>query len=132
MVLLILCMLFAVDVDECFLQTDTCHLHGLCLNANGSFSCSCSVGYTGDGHTCSKPCLPCLSLLPPSPPLPSGCMDGQTVLANGSERLSPGALEGRVELCLNNTYSPVCFDLWDDPEAMVVCRALQLGQSQFA
>ena len=64
-----------------------------------------------------------------TPPLPSDCIDGQTVLANGTERLLPGALEGRLEVCLNNTYSPVCFDLWDDPDARVVCRTLQLGQS---
>lgn len=31
------------------------------------------------------------------------------------------ALEGRVEICLNNTYGTVCDDLWNRQAARVAC-----------
>ena len=47
------------------------------------------------------------------------CSDSDIRLMGGK---SP--LEGRVEICQNNTYSTVCDDLWDELEARVVCRQL--------
>ena len=41
---------------------------------------------------------------------------------NGS--VPSNALEGRVEVCLNNTYGTVCDDLWNDQAARVTCGGL--------
>ena len=41
------------DKDECTLGTHTCHKdHGVCENTEGSFSCKCKDGYSGNGVAC--------------------------------------------------------------------------------
>ena len=41
------------DVDECNAGTDNCAEQALCMDTDGSFTCTCNTGYTGDGMTCS-------------------------------------------------------------------------------
>ena len=49
--------------------------------------------------------------------------------ANGDLRIGtvPSLMEGRVEICINNSYGGICDDFWDIQDAMVACR--QLGFS---
>ena len=55
--------------------------------------------------------------------LVSDCTDGDIKLVNGTT-----VMEGRVEICYNNTYHTVCDDQWDVLDAMVVCA--QLGYNK--
>ena len=33
--------------------SDNCHPNATCLNTDGSYTCLCNVGFTGDGSTCT-------------------------------------------------------------------------------
>ena len=39
----------ASDVNECMEGTDSCHTNADCTDTVGSFQCTCSPGYSGDG-----------------------------------------------------------------------------------
>ena len=47
----LLCL--TTDINECDKITLSCDSNASCTSSNGSFSCSCNDGYTGDGMTCS-------------------------------------------------------------------------------
>ena len=40
------------DVDECNNSLHNCDSYATCMNTNGSFTCMCDVGYSGDGVRC--------------------------------------------------------------------------------
>ena len=111
-----------VDINECLLRADNCSINANCINNIGSFQCSCQLGFTGNGYSCcmfiNQCCvinnLTALCIF-------SVCNDGQMKLFNGSS-----SSEGTVQMCYNNNYGTVCDDKWNELDAMVVCRALNL------
>jgi len=42
------------DINECERDEDNCHQNANCTNTEGSYTCSCNLGYTGDGVTCTS------------------------------------------------------------------------------
>ncbi|EPB68838.1 G2F domain protein [Ancylostoma ceylanicum] len=42
-----------IDLNECERGDHTCDHYAVCHNTDGSFTCQCRPGYTGDGHHCS-------------------------------------------------------------------------------
>ena len=59
----------------------------------------------------------CVILIPTK--LESYCIsEGEIRLRGGTEE------EGRVEMCLNNTWGTLCSSSWSDTEAAVACQQL--------
>lgn len=44
--------LYVLDINECT-GTHPCHANASCKNVEGSFVCSCTNGFSGDGMNCS-------------------------------------------------------------------------------
>ena len=42
-----------LETDECTLGSHNCGINAECTNTNGSFSCACNAGYSGNGVTCN-------------------------------------------------------------------------------
>ena len=42
------------DIDECTLGLNNCDDNATCTDTEGSFFCTCNVGYTGDGVNCTS------------------------------------------------------------------------------
>ena len=53
------------------------------------------------------------------------------VCTNGDLRLAGSSVlgQGRVEICINETWGTICDDSWGTPDATVACQAL--GFSRF-
>ena len=49
---LIYFVLISLDIDECSADPDSCDQNADCSNSKGSYSCTCRIGFTGDGKTC--------------------------------------------------------------------------------
>lgn len=48
-------MLSTKDIDECASEEDNnCDLNAKCQNNEGSFTCFCNKGFSGDGRNCCK------------------------------------------------------------------------------
>ena len=48
-----MCISLFTDIDECSDSTHNCHADATCANTDGSFTCTCNEGYTGNGTFCS-------------------------------------------------------------------------------
>ena len=54
------------------------------------------------------------------------CQDGEVRLVGGDT-----PYEGRVEMCLDDTFGTICDDFtWDDSEAEVICNQLGFGNNE--
>ena len=42
-----------LDVDECAIGSHNCHINAQCSNTDGSFTCKCNDGLSGNGMTCT-------------------------------------------------------------------------------
>ena len=42
-----------LDINECEVGTDSCDENADCTNTDGSYTCSCTTGYSGDGMSCT-------------------------------------------------------------------------------
>ena len=40
------------DINECDLNIHLCDSHAQCGDTDGNYSCTCDIGFTGDGRTC--------------------------------------------------------------------------------
>jgi len=47
------CVKTPIDIDECALGLAGCDVNANCSNTEGSYECTCSLGYTGSGMDCS-------------------------------------------------------------------------------
>ena len=40
------------DVNECELEIDSCNSNADCMDTDGSYNCTCKLGFTGNGTAC--------------------------------------------------------------------------------
>ncbi|XP_068702915.1 uncharacterized protein [Montipora foliosa] len=53
MVVFAFCDMQTEDIDECSASPLVCDENAVCSNTLGSYQCSCKVGFTGDGKSCT-------------------------------------------------------------------------------
>ena len=48
------CTCPSTDIDECSEAVDSCDMNADCADTDGSFTCTCQLGFSGDGLTCGS------------------------------------------------------------------------------
>ena len=43
----------SADINECIDVVHKCYINAICTNNDGSYSCSCESGYSGNGTACA-------------------------------------------------------------------------------
>ena len=63
----------------------------------------------------------------------TSCYNGEVRLENSTYSYIDGNYfyGGRVEVCYNGTYYPVCDDGWTDSDAAVICNYVGYGYSYY-
>ena len=51
------------ETNECVEGTNNCDTNADCQNIDGSFTCTCQTGYSGDGVTCTGRFLCCSGII---------------------------------------------------------------------
>ena len=47
------CITFLSDINECTTNVHKCAANAFCNNTDGSYNCTCSPGFTGNGTECT-------------------------------------------------------------------------------
>lgn len=50
-------VMYTKDIDECKNGQHNCDVNANCSNTNGSFECTCSDGFFGNGTVCISKCV---------------------------------------------------------------------------
>ena len=50
------------DINECEMDPMPCDANADCTDTSGSFTCTCRLGYTGNGFACDGMLKQCVSL----------------------------------------------------------------------
>ena len=54
---------FHTDIDECVEESDNCDDNAICTNTDGSFTCECESGFSGNGIQCDGKIIMVMTLV---------------------------------------------------------------------
>ena len=46
--------IFSTDINECIRGSTECHDNATCTNTDGTYECTCDIGFSGDGFNCTS------------------------------------------------------------------------------
>ncbi|XP_011408713.1 PREDICTED: scavenger receptor cysteine-rich domain superfamily protein-like [Amphimedon queenslandica] len=93
-------------------------------NEDTIFQCPLHLSPKGTSYTQCSSQWPAGIICQTADTLYANCSHGEVRLVDG-----PSPLEGRVEVCIHNTWGTVCDSGWDTMDANVICH--QLGHQKY-